>query len=226
MSANAELERFLYIFLDEAGNLDFSPKGTRFFVLGCISKERPFHAYRELNELKYDLVEQGVDIEYFHASEDRQATRDAVFQIIRCHLNGVRYDAVVVEKRKTGTALQAEEKFYPKMLGYLLRYVLEGHDLRRYREAIVFTDKLPVARKRNAIEKAVKETLAEMLPKTASYRIYHHDSKSNFDLQIADYFNWAVYRKWERADTRSYALIEPAIQSEFDIFRCGTTHYY
>lgn len=45
--------RFLYIFLDEAGNLDFSPaSGSRYFVQGGIAKERPFHAYKELTELK------------------------------------------------------------------------------------------------------------------------------------------------------------------------------
>ncbi len=35
-------------------------------------------------------------------------------------------------------------------------------------------------------------TLAGMLPKTARYRVLHHDSKSNMDLQIVDYCNWAV----------------------------------
>jgi hypothetical protein len=46
-SSEAE-KRFLYIFLDEAGNLDFSPSGTRYFILSSITKERPFNAYREL----------------------------------------------------------------------------------------------------------------------------------------------------------------------------------
>ena len=84
------------------------------------------------------------------------------------------------------------------MLGYLLRHVLERHHLDRYREVLVFTDRIPVARKRNAVEKAVRMPLADMLPKTARYRLLHHDSKSNFDLQIADDCNWAIYRKWDR----------------------------
>jgi hypothetical protein len=37
---------FLYIFLDEAGNLDFSPTGTRYFILSSVAKERPFNAYK------------------------------------------------------------------------------------------------------------------------------------------------------------------------------------
>jgi hypothetical protein len=218
--------RFLYLFLDEAGNFDFSPTGTRFFLLTCTAKERPFNACHDLTELRYDLVEQGATIEYFHAAEDLQAVRNSVFALIAKHLDGMRIDSLIVEKRKTAPALTVPEKFYPKMLGYLLGYVLNGYDLSHYAEVIVFTDRIPVTRKREAVMKAIKVTLAEMLPKRARYRILHHDSKSNFDLQIADYCNWAIYRKWDRGDLRSYALIQNAVQSELDIFRSGTKNYY
>ncbi len=76
------------------------------------------------------------------------------------------------------------------------------------------------------MEKAIKTTLADMLPTTARYRLLHHDSKSNFQLQIADYCNWAIYRKWSRNDLRSYDLIKGAVKSEFEIFKAGTTIYY
>ena len=76
---NVPPSRFLYVFLDEGGNLDFSPSGTKYFVLSSLTKERPFHAGKELIELKYDLVELGTNLEYFHAAEDRQAVRNSVF---------------------------------------------------------------------------------------------------------------------------------------------------
>ncbi len=218
--------RFLYVFLDEAGNFDFSPGGTKYFILSAISKERPFRAYQEMTELKYNLVESGKDIEYFHASEDAQAVRNEVFAIIQRNLGGVRVDSLVVEKRKVGPAMRPEEYFYPRMLGYLLRYVLNGYVLDQYREVIVFTDQIPVKKKRSAIEKAAKVTLAGMLPKTARYRVLHHDSKSNMDLQIVDYCNWAIYRKWDAQDERSYQLIRPVIVSEFDFCRTVTTLFY
>lgn len=218
--------RYLYVFLDEAGNLDFSPTGTRFFLFGALTKERPFNAYRELTELKYDLVELGTELEYFHASENAQPVRNRVFDVIKRNLAGVRIDALVVEKKKTGPALQAEEKFYPRMLGYLLKYILKQHDLSAFKEVIVFTDAIPVQRKRATIEKTIKTTLAAMLPASACYRLLHHESKSNLDLQIVDYCTWAIYRKWQAGDTRSYAHIQTAVTSEFDIFRSGTTHYY
>jgi hypothetical protein len=102
-----------YIFLDEAGNLAFSSNGTRFFVLGALMMGRPSRLYADLAHLKYELIEQGINIEHFHAAEDSQFVRDRVFEIIQRNLKDMRFDTLIVEKRKTGPALQHEEKFYP-----------------------------------------------------------------------------------------------------------------
>jgi hypothetical protein len=214
------------VFLDEAGDFNFSATGTRFFTLTTITKTRPFTWDAPLISLKYDLIEVGLDIEYFHASEDRQAVRNQVFTIIGNNLTNLRIDSLVIEKRKTGPVLQELEKFYPRMIGYLIRYVLEPRNLKDYEEVIVITDSVPVSRKREAIEKAVKQTLSRMLPNGTRYKILHHASKSCTGLQIADYCNWAIFRKWERGDLRSYELIRSGIRSEFDIFKSGPRHYY
>jgi len=218
--------RILYIFLDEGWNFDFSSGGTKYFTLTALSKERPFETYVPLCELKYDLIELGTEIEFFHATEDRQAVRNSVFDIIHRHLNGTRIDSLIVEKRKTGPALPKEELFYPEMMGYLLPYVIKGYDLSLFGKVLVFTDTIPINRKRKAIEKAIKQTLAKKLPGNATYEIFRHASKSNCDLQIVDYCNWAIYRKWEMQDDRSYQIIRKVIKSEFDIFQTGTKYHY
>ena len=46
------MDRFLYIFLDEGGNFDFSKNGTKYFTVTSLTKERPFVAYKDLTELK------------------------------------------------------------------------------------------------------------------------------------------------------------------------------
>ena len=51
-------------------------------------------------------------------------------------------------------------------------------------------------------------------------------SNSDPCLQIADYCTWAIQRKWEKNDSRSYDLIKDKIVSEYDIFRFGSTYYY
>jgi hypothetical protein len=61
--------QYLYVFLDEAGDFDFSATGTKFFTFTTITKRRPFPWDTPLISLKYDLIEVGLDIEYFHAAD-------------------------------------------------------------------------------------------------------------------------------------------------------------
>ena len=61
-----------------------------------------------------------------------------------------------------------------------------------------------------------------MLPASVRYHVLHHASKSNLDLQIADYCTWAVYRKWNRQDARSFQRIKAAVRREWDVLQAGT----
>lgn len=219
-------QNHLYVFLDEAGDFNFSPTGTKYFTFTAVTKERPFSWENPIAALKYNLIEFGLNVEYFHASEDRQAVRDRVFSIICDHLKGVRLDTLIIEKCKTGPALQEIEKFYPRMVGHLLNYVLEHRNIKSYVGIVIITDSIPVNKKREAIEKAVKTTLSKILPSDMKYMVLHHASKSCAGLQIADYCNWAIFRKWEREDLRSYELIRAGIKSEFEIFKVGERYYY
>ena len=167
-----------------------------------------------------------MDIQYFHASENKQAVRNKVFDIIENDMGRFIVDSVIVEKRKTGYALQESRLFYPKMLGYLLKHVVRQLDFKEVSEIIVITDRLPVSKNYKNFAKSVKMTLKEMLPEDVSYKILHHDSKSASGLQIADYFNWAIFRKWERDDMRSFNIVKKAIRSQFDIFKTGVRYYY
>src|SRR5260370_8998548 len=135
-------ERFLYIFLDESGNLDFSINGTKVFLFAGFIQERPLGACKDLLDLRYDLIESGLDIQMFHAVQDVQATRDRVFSVIGQHLDKMRIDALIVEKRKTHPNLQQENRFYPEMLGYFLNHVLKATDLSPSQELIPATPTL------------------------------------------------------------------------------------
>jgi hypothetical protein len=58
------------------------------------------------------------------------------------------------------------------------------------------------------------------------FLIYFHQNKADFNCQIADYCGWAIARKWESGDARSYDLIRRKIMNEFDVFQRGiSTHY-
>jgi hypothetical protein len=218
----------LYLYLDEGGDLAFSKKGTRYFTLtALVSFGWPVWA-DILPGLKAKLIAEGVNIPFFHASEDKQRVRDLVFKLLADNLGKFLIDSLVVEKAKTGPALQDHVQFYSRMIGYLLRYRMKGLDPSAVEKVIVITDGLPAAKKKKkAIEKAIKEELSKVhLEGNLTYEIIHDTSKNYSGLQLADYCNWAIFRKWERGDLRSYDLIKSRIRSEFDIFRTGVRYYY
>ena len=217
---------YLYIFLDEGGNLDFSLNGSKYFSLSCIAMERPFAINTEMDAYKYDLIEYNLDMECFHCSHDNTHIRAKVFEIIKRHLERFQIDSLIIEKCKTDPVHQRPTKFYPDMLGYLLLYVFNRIKGNKFNEVVIITDSIPVKRQRKAMEKSIKEVLARMLPRHTSYRILHHATKAHYGLQVVDYCNWAVFRKWEQKDQEHYEKIKPAIKTEFDIFQTGTRRYY
>jgi hypothetical protein len=219
-------EKVLYIFIDEGGDLEFSNKGTRYFTLTALSKIRPFTLYEPLVNLKYDLWEKGINFEYFHATEDTQRTRDEVFELISNNLSKFTIDSIIVEKGKTYPALQDHHRFYQKTFQMLLNYTLERHK-GNFNRIFILTDTIPVKKKRSEIQKAIKTFTSSWAMKyKADYTVQHYASKSDINLQIVDYFNWAIFRKWERSDTRSYDIIKDAVFSEFDVFEVGGHYYY
>jgi hypothetical protein len=59
-----------------------------------------------------------------------------------------------------------------------------------------------------------------------NYCVLHHQFRSYAGLQVADYCNWAIYRKWSKGDLRSYERIKLAVRSESEIFKTGRTYGY
>ncbi len=83
---------------------------------------------------------------------------------------------------------------------------------------IVLTfDQIAYKRKRQSIHKGVKESLRPFVQPQLAYRIFFHSSQSNPYLQAVDYFNWAIYVKWIRGETRPYKVVERAISSEVEV---------
>ena len=216
----------VYIFLDESGNLDFSARGTRYFVLTSVSMERPFPMYEALDAYKYDCLEYGLTTEYFHCANDNRHVRTRVFDIIGSHLDHIAVDSLIVEKRKTEPSLIPDGRFYAEMLGSLLRRVLSRESNSEGKEVIVITDTVPFRRRREALEKSVRLTLSKAMPERLRYRVLHHDSRAHYGLQIADYVCWAVFRKYERGQSDFYDRISPAVLSRTDVFQNETRAYY
>lgn len=211
-----------YIFLDESGNFDFGITGTRYFILTSVSLNRPFSMTNALDTYRHECLEFGLDMESFHCANDNRHVRGRVFDLIAHHLDNIRIDCLVVEKRKASPFLRKGSSLYPWMLGRLLRFVVGKESDRGARQFLVITDRLPFRGKRREAGIVARRTLARTLSVGTRIQTFHHTSCSHYGLQLADYCSWAMFRKWEKGDPTYRNRIDFAVRGELDIFRTRT----
>jgi hypothetical protein len=216
----------VFLFADEAGDFAFKPaaEGASKYYILCTVATTGCDIGHELLMLKRRLAWKGAPIrDYFHCTYDRQEVRDAVFELIADHDFSVQ--ATIMEKSKAQPQTRtSEDRFYQYGWLYHLR-----HSSKRF---LSHDDSLQVTAatigkkaKRITFEDAVKDVCQQIIPKSRC-RTAFWPSETDPCLQLADYCTWAIQRKWERDDARSYDLIAKKINYEYELWEHGTTHYY
>lgn len=213
-----------YVFADEAGNFHFAvaPGATRYFILTTIAADDCSVGDRLL-ALRREIGWKGLHLDHeFHATEDPQAVRDEVFALLQGE--SFRVDATILEKRKAQPHLQTDRALY-KMAWFLHFNFVAPRISARQDRLFVVASKMGTKKKRGIFHTAVDDVVDQVAP-CSSYRVAFWDANSDPCLQVADYCTWAIQRKWEGGDTRSYDLIADKVRTEKDIWRIGNTYYY
>jgi hypothetical protein len=226
----------LFVYIDESGDLTFSNKGSEYYIITSVITHNPIPAIRKLEILRLDILSQDkfpdLSSEYleknisngFHATYDKQVVRDEVFEIIQSLGANIVINSLVIEKRKANPSIRDTNKFYSMMSASLLKYIKKKYE---YRDLCVMFSGTPTDRKKNFFKSAIKQEISN-LEMTKPYKIYFPDPKSDRFLNVSDYACWAISRKWEKKDCRSYDLIKGQINgTELNIFRNsdGTLYY-
>lgn len=219
-------KRCTHIFLDESGNLDFNPSGSRYFVMTSISLVRPFPWAARLDDLKYDCIEFGHDLEGFHCARDNWHIRGRVFDIVGSVLDGIVIDYLVVDKPKTAPEYHDASRFYAFMLEYLLDHVVTSSPCSGANKVIVITDTIPAKKKRKLTERKIRRSFVAKAPPGRQFSILHHHSRSHYGLQVADYCSWALYRKLQHGDPTYFEKIKPAVRTRLEIYRSVQSRFY
>lgn len=87
---------------------------------------------------------------------------------------------------------------------------------------VIIFDKALTKKEQNQFLKTIKPQL-KLLGKP--YRIYFHQTLSDFNGQIADYAAWAKYVSLERFEKRPLQSLHNIQLTSFDIFQNGGTKY-
>ena len=208
-----------YVFLDEAGTTDFSgsSESSRHFIIASVTMD-DCAVGDALLALRRDLLWTDLVLPNgFHATDDRQAVRDRVFDLIAAF--PFRVDGTIAHKEHVDAHLRADPVRLYKVVVYKHLKRL-SKDLRETPEVQVTCAALGTRREQRAHAEGLEDILRSVR-RRRDWREAMWSSAADPCLQLADYCCWAIQRRWERDDDRSYALIQDKIATEVELFAGG-----
>lgn len=208
----------VHLFSDEAGCLTFKPPGngvSRYFMIGTVTSE-DCNVGDRLLALRRALAWKGIHLEQFHATSDKQHIRDRVFETLAD--SDVRFDVTLLDKTKAYDYVRARGPLYfYKLAWYQHLKFVAPRIATPDDELLVVASALMIRGRKKAVHDAVKEVVQQVSTASVSHTAF---TKTETDpcLQAADYLTWAVQRKYELDDPRSYELIKHHVHSEYSPF--------
>jgi len=217
----------LHVFSDETGDFHFvrAAHASKYFIICTVSMDS-CAVGTDLLDLRRELLFKKAPVkESFHASEDKQVIRDAVFSVIGN--SNIEVQAEILEKSKANPKLQnSNAAFYKHGWQFHFKYsapkMFRGHE-----EALITVAKIHTHREQAAFNSAVNDVVQQTLPRTA-WNTHFCFAASDPCLQVADYCAWAFNKKWETGgrELRPYNLIRRKITHEADMWEHGSIHYF
>lgn len=219
-----------FIFADEAGCFVFKPpradrKGgpSTYFILTTVAAP-DWGIAGDLLKIRRSLALSGEpDRDKLHATTDLQEVRNEVFSVLA--KQPFRIDCTILKKNKAQPQTRTSDTtFYQYAWFYHFKHV--GPILSRQCDKMLITAAaLGQKRSRAAFKAGVNNPLQQCI-KRDKWEVAFHESCKDPLLWVADYCSWAIQRKWEHGDDRSYSLIQSKIKTEYDLFASGLKEYY
>jgi len=214
-----------YLFADEAGCFAFNrnPNVSKYFIICTIILD-DLNVAADLVKLRRELVWNRKPVgDFFHATTDKQVVRDAVFDVIGKH--DIKVQATICEKAKAQPkTTTSKARFYKYPWYYTLKHgispLIDAGD-----ELLITAASIGTKKERLTFCSEIDDVVTQTI-KGSPWAVDFRPSNCDPCLQVADYCAWAIQRKWEKGDNRSYDLIKHMITREYDLWSHGATLHY
>lgn len=224
MLAYAMSDRFIYA--DEAGDFTFNrnPNVSKYFIIATIDMSDWVAPSIALQKLRHMLISDGLNVgDYFHATTDSQDVRDRVFSEICNH--DFHVQATICEKAKAQPHVtHSKARFYKTPWYFHCKHGLVPR-IQAASRVVLTAASLGTKKEKLAFTQGLDDVMSQNMG-AKGYLVDFRPCQNDPCMQIADYCAWAIQRKWERDDPRSYNLIKGRITREYDLWSRGGKLYY
>lgn len=149
--------------------------------------------------------------------------RDRVFALLMEHK--FRFQYTSCEKSKAQPQVRSSRsRFFKYPWFYHFKHGIAPH-LKDADKLIVTAASLGNKKEKATYVGALRDVTAQSAPKVQCVIDFRQNMADEM-LQVADYCAWAVQRKIERGDSKSFDIIKERLSYSYDLWGHGTKHYY
>lgn len=236
----------MFFYFDESGspailghhgkNLVATNSTSKTFSVGYVQTDKPHDISVALEKLRKELMcddylkaipsmqnlKNG-----FHANKDCLEVREKVFKLIKQS----EIEAYIIVARKDENIFRQKFNMNQKRLYKFLVSEILKNRVHLYKEIDVYFSALDGVVSTNNMREALTEATDKFLNKwgketSSNINIYVQQPSQIPMLQITDYILWAVFRLYERGESRYFDFIKEKIKLVHDIFDIKANKFY
>lgn len=205
------------IFLDESGDLGFSPRSSRWLILTILLTENHRKVEKAVKKVHHGLRKKHRNIKELHAYNVDSVTRKRMLRYL-AEQEDCKVLCIVLNKEKVYVDLQNQKNYLYNWTANILLDRLHNKNIIKSNENIeIFIDQ-------KETNKFLKENFEKYLQ--GSFRKWKNDqvnieikpSHTEKCLQAVDFISWAIFRKYEMGDYAYYEIIKDKIIEENLLF--------
>jgi len=207
----------IYIFLDESGDLGFSQKSSRWFVLTVVLSENYREIEKNVKRIHRGLKKKYKKVKELHAYHADVVTKKRMLKLLSA-TQGLQILCIILNKEKVYIDLQNQKNYLYNYTANILLDRLKNKKICKPDEKImIYIDQRETNKflKKN-FEQYLRNNLLKW--KKNEFEINIKPSHTEKCLQAADFISWAIFRKYERSDYEFYEIIKDKIIEEKLLF--------
>ncbi len=205
----------LYVFIDESGDLGFTKKSTKYYVIACIETRNLLGLlFRVIKKVRRTLGKKKKNIPEFKFARSDDVIRERLLK--RVVEEDLLFSAIVLQKQMVYSYLRNKKD---KLHNYLTGFIAESlnYEYSNEKEFKIIVDKFIMSEeKRKEFNWYLKHKLLNSYGRSnpPKIEIVHKDSQQNPGLQVADFVAGAVFQYYERGKCEFYEIIKPKLRLE------------
>ena len=195
-----------YAFIDESGDIGFSNRSTRYYIVACLETKRPGELSAAFKRARKKLHRKKRNIPEFKFSQSSHKVRCVVIEELL--KKEWKFSAVVLDKNTVYDYLRDQKQIIHNYItGFIVEVLPLNHD-----KLILVVDKSFRREAISEFNKYVKEKInwitLERGITPPSLEIVHDRSENHAGLQAADFVAGSLFSKYERGNDFYFKLVE------------------